>query len=150
MKKDSSNRFSLVLLMLCSLSVLGPATATAQSYADLVWDQLKAVYGVASDDGYDSMNYIVGKIDEGETEAWTLTLVGGYSYMILGACDGDCQDIDIRLYDEDGNLVDSDTTEDDVPAVQGTVDTTARFTVEVEMYACSSEPCYFGFGVFYK
>jgi hypothetical protein len=77
-------------------------------------------------------------------------LNGGNSYLVLGACDGDCQDIDIRLYDENGNEIDSDTSDDDIPALEGVVETTARFSIQVEMYACNVEPCYFGLGVFYR
>jgi hypothetical protein len=45
-------------------------------------------------------------------------LYGGFSYLILGACDGDCGDVDIRLYDENGTEIDSDTSNDAVPFVE--------------------------------
>ena len=148
MTKNTSGSLMAALLILCTVAALWPSTAKAQVYVDLVWEQLKAVQEVAAAGGYGTQNYIIGNLSEGQSDAWTITLYGGYDYMILAACDGDCQDLDIRLYDANGNVIDSDTTEDSVPTITGTVAETARFTIEVDMYECSSGPCYFGFGVF--
>ena len=136
------------LLILCTVAALWPATAKAQVYVDLVWEQLKAVQQVAAEGGYGTQNYIIGSLREDQSDAWTITLYGGYDYMILAACDGDCQDLDIRLYDEDGNEIDQDESTDNVPTIEGRVDTTGRFTIEVDMFECSEDYCYFGFGVF--
>ncbi len=122
----------------------------AQPYADLVWQQLQAVNGIAEQEGYVSQNYIIGKLSQGQTDNWTMTLYGGYSYVIMGACDGDCQDVDIRLFDEYGNEIASDVSEDDIPTLEGVVEETAQYTIQVDMYACSNEPCYFGLGIFHQ
>ena len=148
MKKNTSGSLMPALLILCFVATLWPATAKAQVYADLVWEQLKAVYEVAAESGYSTQNYIVGTLNQGQSDTWTLTLYGGHAYLILGACDGDCGDMDIRLYDENGTEIDNDLSKDDVPAVEGFVETSARFTIQVEMYECSAEPCYFGLGIF--
>ena len=34
--------------------------------------------------------------------------------------------------------------------LEGAVETTARFTIEVEMYSCNADPCYYGLGIFYQ
>lgn len=138
------------LLALCAVLSLWPETAAAQISTNVVWDQLQAVYTTVSADGYASQNYIVGKLNQDQTDSWSLTLYGGLTYLILGACDGDCKDIDIRLYDDNGNEIDSDTSEDAVPALEGSVSTTGQFTIEVHMYSCTTEPCYFGLGIFSK
>lgn len=148
MTRSTSGTPMAALIALISIVALWPATAQAQVYVDLVWDQLKAVQRVAADEGYGTQNYIIGNLSEGYSDAWTLTLYGGYDYLILAACDGDCRDLDIRLYDESGNEMDKDESTNDVPTLTGRVPTTRRYTIEVEMYECTAEPCYFGFGVF--
>ena len=71
-------------------------------------------------------------------------------YMILAACDEDCSDVDITVYDEDGDTVASDVSTDDVPVVRLSPKRDGQYRIEIKMYECSSEPCYWGFGVFNK
>ena len=52
------------------------------------------------------------------------------------------------LYDDNGNIIDSDESSDDIPIVQVTPRWTATFEVELNMYQCSSSYCYYGIGVF--
>lgn len=134
------------------VALLAPATpAAAQSYADVVWTQLKAAYQVADNNGYSVRNYIIGKLNQDDTDTWTLTFYPGSDYMIVGACDGDCVDIDLVLYENELGLeVDSDTSRDDTPIVRVTPDVQEDFSIEVGMYECTAEPCYFGLAIFYK
>ncbi|MEL6551957.1 MAG: hypothetical protein AAFQ63_00650 [Cyanobacteria bacterium J06621_11] len=54
---------------------------------------------------------------------------------IFAFCDADCQDIDLFLYSEQGNLVDSDDAIDVFPIVTAPYD--GNFIVEVTLPACS-------------
>lgn len=65
----------------------------------------------------------------------------------MGVCDADCGDLDLALYDENGNLVSEDETTDDVPAVTVEPRWTGPFTLRVDMYQCTEEPCVYGFTV---
>ena len=120
----------------------------AQSYAQQVWAQLQAAYDQVDDDDYALHYYIIGSLNGSATDSWTFSLAGGTQYMVIGACDTDCSDIDITVKSSAGEVVASDTADDDVPIVRFTPKGDDRFTIETKMYACTENPCYFGFGIF--
>jgi hypothetical protein len=68
----------------------------------------------------------------------------------VGVCDNDCSDLDLVLYDADGDQVDSDVQTDDVPIVQVTPRETMRYRVKVLMPTCKTNPCWYGIGVYGK
>lgn len=72
----------------------------------------------------------------------------GVRYLVVGACDNDCTDLDFVLYDENGNYIDGDTGDDDIPMVEVTPRRTGTFELRVRMYECSVNPCYWGVGVY--
>ena len=141
------NRVMPYILIL--VSALLSSTAYAQSYADTVWTKLQEWYEDYSGDGYSVENYVVGKLDEGETDSWSFWLGGGNNYTIIGVCDEDCGDIDLAIYDDGDALVDEDVLEDDYPIVSVSPTSDELFTVDVDMYECDVEPCYFGIAIFY-
>ena len=124
--------------------------AEAQAAAKTVWSQLEAVQGWAVGEGFSTRNYIIGKLDESDTDSWTMTLYGGNDYVLVGACDGDCGDLDITVYDEADNVVARDTEPDGVPVVELDLESQGRYRIQMKMYECRVEPCYFGLGIFYK
>lgn len=65
-------------------------------------------------------------------------------------CDGDCKDIDLALIDANRKELVNDTSADDVPVMSYAIRTTGVYTVKVTMFQCSTDPCYFGLGVFFK
>ena len=139
---------SLAALLAVGLAV-GASPASAQSYADTVYYQLQDWYDDYSSDGYSVQNYIIGTLNEDEEDSWTFYFKGGYDYKLVGVCDEDCSDIDMAIYDGKGRLLDEDVLEDDYPIVDVSVATGGNYKVELDMYSCSVEPCYFGFAIFY-
>jgi hypothetical protein len=137
----------LFALVLCAGTA---APASAQSYAQQVWNQLQRVYDVADGNAYSLRNYIIGKLNNGARDTWTFTLEANTSYLITGACDNDCSDLDIFINDPSGTQVAKDDTADDIPVVRFDTRGAGRYTVEIRMYACSANPCYFGFGIFQR
>ncbi|MGA7935472.1 MAG: hypothetical protein WCA35_18115, partial [Kovacikia sp.] len=69
-------------------------------------------------------------------------------YGLIGVCDRDCRDLDLRLYDENGNLVAADTSSDDTPFVSLTPRWSGQFYLRVDMANCRANYCYYGVGVF--
>lgn len=49
-----------------------------------------------------------GQLTHGDSEAYTVTLEAGSSYMLRGVCDEDCLDLDLALYDGYGKLISHD------------------------------------------
>jgi hypothetical protein len=81
----------------------------------------------------------------GADHRWVVSLTGGSPYMFIGACDGDCSNVDIELIDmSTGGVVASDLLPDDFPVVQFTPPANASYMVRLMMRACSVAPCYAG------
>lgn len=141
-------RYATTIFALIGIMMAG--TAIANEFEDAVIAQLAAAASVAEDEGYGmSHDPYVDKLSGGKDEL-TLTLHRDVDYAIIGVCDTDCGDVDIRLYDENNNLVDEDVTTDDFPVVEVNPKWTGKFTVQVEMYKCARTPCYYAIGVFAK
>lgn len=90
----------------------------------------------------------IGSLRNGASEIKTVQLNAGTSYSMIGVCDNDCSDLDLRLYDPSGNEVDNDVLDDDTPIVSVTPRRTGRYTVRAIMTACSNQPCRYGIGIY--
>lgn len=141
------------VVFLAGLSLLAcalvPVRAEAQSHAEAVWTQLNRAYEQVNGEGFNSRNYVIGRTNNGGSDSWTFTLPGGNSYKIIGVCDNDCDDLDIKVSEGDRTVAE-DILDDDVPIVNFSAKNETRFVVKVTMASCKSEPCFFGIGIFYK
>lgn len=136
-------------MALVAVGLVAAAPVAAQQYTQQVRQQLDGARRTLDDEGYSQTHdYEIGNLNDDAEESFTLTLEGDRPYAIVGACDADCSDMDFWLYDENDNLIDSDTSTDDVPVVRVTPSWSGEFRVRVKMYACSANPCYYGIGVF--
>ncbi|HEX8297993.1 MAG TPA: hypothetical protein VF594_02435 [Rubricoccaceae bacterium] len=140
----------LPLGVLLAAFVLSAAPASAQNeYVQQVTRYLEAARSVLSEDGYTRTRaYTTASLAEGTERTFTFPLQRNTNYVVTGACDNDCSDIDFWLYDNNNNLIDSDTAADDRPVVNVTPARNGTFRLKVRMHGCSSSPCYYGFGIF--
>lgn len=143
-----SRRAVTLSTLLAAALLLSPTVARAQSHAEAVWNQLNRMYSQFNGEGFGSRNYIIGRMNNGASDAWTLTLPGG-TYKIVGVCDNDCTDLDIRVSLGD-QVVGEDILDDDIPIVNFTGKGEQRYSIRVTMAACSADPCFWGFVVLYK
>ena len=90
----------------------------------------------------------MGSLREGANASHTLQLNAGTSYQIVGVCDNDCSDFDLRIYDANGRMVDEDVLTDDTPVLEVSPSRTGTYTVRAIMTTCSDEPCRYGIGVY--
>ena len=87
------------------------------------------------------------EIDKGETETAYITfnendLKMSKTHAFVGECDDDCGDLDLRVYDEDGDFVGEDTTPNSYAEVYvGEVAVGETFRVDIIMYDCSTSYC---------
>ncbi|KPK79154.1 MAG: hypothetical protein AMS25_13660 [Gemmatimonas sp. SM23_52] len=141
-------RVSLFLFLGAWLTL--PAQARAQSqWEQQVLDQLRTAGDVLGPDGYTLRgDPHTGTLKNESSEDFSIALEGGVRYILVGVCDNDCTDVDLRLLDESGQEVDSDFEDDDVPMVEAAPARAARYTVHVHMAKCSTEPCFYGVGMF--
>ena len=135
-----------------ALTFMAP-TAQAQDnqWRGQVEGYLKRASQTLSDRGYGQTHETqIGSLRDDENESFSLTLHSGTTYALVGVCDNDCSDLDLVLYDADGDQVDSDVQTDDVPIVQVTPRETMRYRVKVLMPSCKTNPCWYGIGVYGK
>lgn len=76
-----------------------------------------------------------------------LNLRRGQNYRVYGACDNDCSDLDLEIYDSEGAFVERDVALDDVPFVQIAPTESGRYVARFWVAACAAEPCYSGIRV---
>ena len=131
--------FSLLLLVACiSLSAQG-----------IVVQQIEALKTEMGNQGYrqyDEPRYL--NLSEGETYDYEIRLDASQRYNIWGVCDGDCEDLDLRLLDAYGNTIDEDILNDDVPLIDPVAPQSGTYTLQVIMHDCSIAPCKVGVGFF--
>lgn len=117
----------------------------------VVRSQLATKGEVAVRNGYQMSHEIfMGRLDDDANESLNIPLDGGNDYILIGVCDQDCSDVDLVIYDPNGNEVDSDVEDDDSPVLQLKVRENGRYRVKVSMPACSANPCRYGVGVWAK
>ncbi|HEY2824813.1 MAG TPA: hypothetical protein VGI83_04640, partial [Gemmatimonadales bacterium] len=93
-------------------------------------------------------NAYTGSLRKTSSEDLNITLEAGFDYAFLGVCDSDCGDIDLQLSDAGGQRIDSNYEKDDHPVVKGNQVAGGQYKVHVYMASCSTEPCYYGIGVY--
>jgi hypothetical protein len=121
----------------------------AGQYINQVGRQLDFASGVYVSNGFRKTHeYKIDSLANGAEASFTLNLNTGWQYNLISACDRDCSDIDIYVYDGLGNQIASDSSRDDKPVVTVNVFRGGEFRVKVVMYKCGSSPCVYGIGAF--
>ena len=69
-----------------------------------------------------------------EAVTYRLTLYKGLSYVLIGCADGEGVDLDMRLFDEAGELVSSDGSPDNQPFVDVSPGKTGEYALQVMVY----------------
>jgi hypothetical protein len=123
--------------------------AQTDSATNQVLSQLRRVRnGMVSQGFRGTHEPFIGNLGRGGDENITLNLRQGTTYLIAGVCDNDCGDLDLELYDGNGNRLAVDRKADSIPIVSVTPRWNARFTVKAIMPRCANEPCRFGIETF--
>jgi hypothetical protein len=87
---------------------------------------------------------IYGRLSNDASESHQMQVVEGNDYALLGGCDNDCSDINLRVYDAAGTMLMEDMAGDDTPVLTFTARSSGRYRVESMMAACSRNPCFYG------
>lgn len=129
-----------------ALGVTGVANAQGQTINEYVVEMVEE----RADPGETLVGDIIfDEIPEGESATYTFNINPRKSYFVYGACDDDCSDIDLTGQDSDGELVDFDEEEDDIPLlIIMPGDTGRKLTVTLDMAACETDVCVYGIGLY--
>ena len=130
---------------------LVPATMVAQSasYTQQLQGYMNNYAGPVMNRGFQAVTQMVtGGLNASANNSHPVSLNAGRSYIILGVCDNDCTDVDLRLYGPDGSTVIQDLATDDHPTLNFTAPSTGNYRLEVIMATCRQSPCYYGVQLF--
>jgi hypothetical protein len=94
--------------------------------------------------GFTMDDYFIGTLAQGERYELNASVSRGDEIVITGACDQDCNDLDLIIYDDRGRELDRDVLVDDLPVLNFRAPYSGDYTIEAVMYHCSVNPCYFG------
>jgi len=70
-------------------------------------------------------------------------LTGGAEYLVVAACDDNCLDLDLFVYDPSGDLVAEDAASGDFPEGRFTAPVAGTYEVVLRMARCAAEVCHF-------
>lgn len=142
-----------LLAVLASCSPSSSSSASTGSGTDRFRAYIDTALNTRADyhlknNGYGRVDGVtkVGLLKDGEYTNLDVTLVVGRDYRLVGVCDQDCADLDMKLYNKSGSLVASDTSTDDIPLVDVSPVAAGDYTLKVSMADCnnSRSGCYYG------
>lgn len=119
----------------------------AANTGDIVTQLLTETDRLMTENGYRSVETRRGALRQGGTETLTFNVTPGRAYSAVGACDGDCNDVDLTVRDGTRELA-SDLLTDDAPIVEFKGPPSGRVTMTVSMAHCSIAPCGYGVRLF--
>jgi hypothetical protein len=141
----------MVAVTVLVVGMFSTGEAAAQDWRTLVMQQLDAAgemvrAGGQTDANVLARNQVIGVLEDGGTSYLEIRLEEGVQYLIAGACDQDCSDLDLRLLrSDDFEAIVTDVEDDDVPIIQFTAPASGLYLLGVDMADCSEDVCYYGF-----
>lgn len=123
--------YTIAVIIAAFLIAALPAYAGSRSYAN---DQLDYWVDYANDEGYEVFYTNVDRLYEDDSVSYFFELDPGYYYFVAEGGE-DTEDIDMYVYDEDGNEIVSDTLDDNYPICEIEVYESTEIEVEVVAYS---------------
>jgi hypothetical protein len=115
----------------------------------IILAQLNQAQAALAQEGFQMIGQpATGGLNQAQTWNVPAELHLGVEYRILGVCDRDCTDLDLVLYDNNGAPILQDTAVSSQPVIGILPQYTGPYTVQVQMYQCSIEPCYWAVALY--
>ena len=135
----------------CALALLAsPANAQVPDpFARDLAQQLAQAESILADQGYSrAAGPFASGLNQRDSRRYNVTLRAGQDYRIVGVCDTRCRDIDLRVFDPNNVLIAQDVLDDRVPVVQVRPRATGQYAIELSMFACGAQPCWYAVNVY--
>lgn len=139
------NRIGTLLLFVLSFSVLslqaqtewGPGKFMQQAVDNV---QKKAELATSFGDyGYSGGYCFLGAyILKGKSVKWRTNLPVGKQLLFIGGGDDDATDVDIKIWDDDDNLVSEDSDTDNSPVLKFKTSSDQYYTIELRLYSTTA------------
>lgn len=137
---------------LAVLTLLAAGEAAAQVPSpfarELAGNLTRAEPGLRSEGFMFVAGPFAGALAQQRARQININLRAGQEYSFSGTCDSNCGDIDLRLFDPNGQLVAEDTANNTAPMLRVRATTTGPYRVEVAMYKCEAAQCWYAFNVY--
>ena len=103
---------------------------TGAAMVEYIFEQVENEFGLASSSSR------VGRMSAGNVQFASFSLSAGGNYVLIGACDEGCSDLDMIVRDAAGDEVGRDEEMDDAPMVVIEGAYGGQYRVEVGMVTC--------------
>jgi len=131
-----------------ALALSFAGAAQANEYEAVVRAQLEAVKVIGQGEGFShAFDDHYDLLGNQASDDYSFELKSGREYFIAAVCDQDCSDLDLKLYDENDNVIAEDALVDDAPIVRVSPRWSGKFRLNVTMYDCGNAPCFYGISV---
>ena len=130
----------LTLALGCALAREAGAQA---SYQQQIRASLRAA-GARVRGGQPEGEARMGVSNGGKNASESFDLRAGVHYAVVGVCDENCSDIDLRLFGPTAAKLAEDVQQNATPVLEFTAPAAGRYRLQIEMVACSANPCAWG------
>ena len=129
--------------------VVSQAAPAGESPQTIILAQLQQAHAALGQQGFQMIDQpYSGGLRRGESWNVPAHLQPGVDYRIVGVCDRDCADLDLVVFDPQGAAITQDTSTTSQPVVGVQPGYAGAFTVQVLMYNCTVEPCYYAIALY--
>ncbi len=143
--------FGSTVFALVGASLLALPAEAQNSWQQVVNGQLATHGNTLRGQGFSSMAQpITGSLNDDGDMGTPVALNAGMEYAIVGVCDQDCRDVDLRIFGPDGTMIAEDLALDDHPVLHFRAPATGQYRLVIMMANCTANPCYWGVQVFGK
>jgi hypothetical protein len=126
-----------------------PAPQGGDNAQAIILQQLQQAQVAAAQQGFQLVGQpFSGSLAQGQSWNVPAELFPGYDYRVLGVCDRDCADLDLVLYDANGQAISQDTTTTSQPVVAVQPAYHGNFVIQVQMFNCTVAPCYYALALY--
>ncbi len=116
---------------------------------NIILTQLQQASGALAQQGFQMVGQpATGGLAQGQVTDLPVQMNAGFDFRVLGVCDRDCNDLDLTLYDANGQVITQDTTTTSQPFIGVQPPYNGNFVVRVNMFNCSVAPCYYAVALY--
>jgi hypothetical protein len=132
-------KFSVITAVIALVGVAVPRASATEHDAVANAARIAAVLDAGD---WNVSGFGVGRLHEGTSTTRKTTLYKGVSYKIIAAGCDDATDVDVKVYDENWNLIDEDDDSSQVAVADVVPQWTGTFYIKVIMHSCRSGELY--------
>ncbi|MEQ1818842.1 MAG: hypothetical protein ABL871_09545 [Terricaulis sp.] len=134
---------------LIALALVASPNASGQDLRDYLTQQLDNQEPNNSERGFaHAVGPLAGSLASSRAAQLPLTLRAGQEIRIVGVCDEDCNDLDIRVLNPRGEIIAQDVRGNDHPVVDLRAEMFGQHTIEVGMIDCDAPRCRYAVNVY--